>query len=217
VPAPVRSLHTLQPLSRYVTVLPRNPQVCYAEPKASMNVRLHLVRSSRSHVGSLRASGPATSSTLLLASMTAISACTNSPCPNESRHCASSDTRPSDEQSSPFTTAPSEDQTSDAEPSNNGASSNPALTSSPLTSDTHPPPFPDDSSEPEAHTCDPRQVTCRLQPPPCDFGFVPGVKDGCYSECVPVDECVCDEADACPDRDRYTCNLSRQRCTPYLN
>lgn len=66
-------------------------------------------------------------------------------------------------------------------------------------------------------TCDPRKLVCKRAAPSCEFGYVPRIIDGCYGECVRVDECPCDGPDACPDRDRYTCNNSRQRCTPYLN
>lgn len=68
-----------------------------------------------------------------------------------------------------------------------------------------------------AVSCDVRKLVCKRAEPACDYGFVPRIVDGCYGECVRIDECVCSGADACPQRERYTCNNSRQRCTPYLN
>lgn len=66
-------------------------------------------------------------------------------------------------------------------------------------------------------TCDVRKLTCKRAAPTCDYGYVPRIVDGCYAECVRIDDCVCNGADACPQHERYTCNNSRQRCTPYLN
>jgi hypothetical protein len=66
-------------------------------------------------------------------------------------------------------------------------------------------------------SCDTRKLTCKRSEPSCDYGYVPRIVDGCYAECVRIDDCVCNGPDACPQHDRYTCNNSRQRCTPYLN
>lgn len=66
-------------------------------------------------------------------------------------------------------------------------------------------------------SCDQRNVLCKRLAPNCDFGFVPRVVNNCYGECVAIDACVCDEPQACPYEERYTCNNSRSRCTPYLN
>jgi hypothetical protein len=65
-------------------------------------------------------------------------------------------------------------------------------------------------------SCDVRRLTCKRAAPACDYGYVPRIIDNCYAECVRIDDCVCSGADACPERERYTCNNSRQRCTPYL-
>lgn len=75
----------------------------------------------------------------------------------------------------------------------------------------------DDTDAGRKISCDPRQLTCRRAAPTCDYGFVPRIVNGCYGECVAIDTCVCDGPEACPNEDRYTCNNSRQRCTPYLN
>lgn len=75
----------------------------------------------------------------------------------------------------------------------------------------------DDVESSDVISCDPRKVVCKRAQPSCDYGFVPRIVDGCYGECVRIDDCVCDGADACPEHERYTCNNSRQRCTPYLN
>lgn len=181
-----------------------------------MNVRLQrvLVRFSSYFGGSI------------LASMVALSSCTDGACPKGGSTCPAPDDAKTDEQppttnhrpSSSETTTSSENPTSGAQPSDHVASSDTALNAdTALTSDTQSSTPSDDTGQFEGYTCDQRQVTCRLQPPRCDFGFVPRVKDGCYTTCVRVDDCVCEGADACPDRNQYTCNLSRQRCTPYLN
>lgn len=74
-----------------------------------------------------------------------------------------------------------------------------------------------DGGQKEASHCDPRLLRCRRVEPTCDFGFVPRVVNGCYGECVAVDNCECDGPEACPQPELYTCNNSSQRCTPYLN
>lgn len=66
-------------------------------------------------------------------------------------------------------------------------------------------------------TCDAREVNCERAEPTCDYGYVPRIVDGCFGECVRIDACVCSGPDQCPQHERYTCNNSRQRCTPYLN
>ena len=74
----------------------------------------------------------------------------------------------------------------------------------------------DDAGTRSNVSCDVRKLTCRRAEPSCDYGYVPRIIDGCYAECVRIDDCVCNGADACPQPERYTCNNSRQRCTPYL-
>ncbi len=75
----------------------------------------------------------------------------------------------------------------------------------------------DDAGVVSGISCDVRKLTCKRAEPSCDYGYVPRIVDGCYAECVRIDDCVCSGADACPQHERYTCNNSRQRCTPYLN
>jgi hypothetical protein len=74
-----------------------------------------------------------------------------------------------------------------------------------------------DAGSGDVVSCDPRKLLCKRAAPTCEYGFVPRVVDGCYGECIRVDDCVCSGPDACPEHERYTCNNSRQRCTPYLN
>lgn len=74
----------------------------------------------------------------------------------------------------------------------------------------------DDAGTRSNVSCDVRKLTCKRAEPSCDYGYVPRIIDGCYAECVRIDDCVCNGADACPQPERYTCNNSRQRCTPYL-
>ena len=65
-------------------------------------------------------------------------------------------------------------------------------------------------------SCDPRAVLCKKGTPKCKEGSVPSVVGSCYGDCVPVEQCACDSADACPQRDFYTCHMSAHHCTPYL-
>jgi hypothetical protein len=73
------------------------------------------------------------------------------------------------------------------------------------------------SSVPAAKvSCDPRSVTCKRATPKCAEGSVPSVVGACYGDCVPVEQCACDVAAACPQPDFYTCLMSAKHCTPYL-
>ena len=65
-------------------------------------------------------------------------------------------------------------------------------------------------------SCDPRSVTCKRATPKCAGGSVPSVVGACYGDCVPVEQCACDVAAACPQPDSYTCLMSAKHCTPYL-
>jgi len=65
-------------------------------------------------------------------------------------------------------------------------------------------------------SCDPRQVLCKRATPKCAAGQVPSVEGSCYGDCVPVEQCACDSAEACPQPDMYTCHMSAKHCTPYL-
>lgn len=52
-------------------------------------------------------------------------------------------------------------------------------------------------------------------PPKCAEGEVP-IVDGASGRCVPIDACVCDGPEACPDSNHYTCHMFKMRCGPYL-
>jgi hypothetical protein len=65
-------------------------------------------------------------------------------------------------------------------------------------------------------SCDPRQLRCKRAAPQCDQGQVPRVLDGCYGECVNIDECSCSGPEACPNPDEFTCRNDIGRCTYYL-
>jgi hypothetical protein len=101
-------------------------------------------------------------------------------------------------------------------PSADGAASTPDSSTGPLV-ESNPSNAAADSGASDVVSCDPRKLLCKRAAPTCDYGFVPRIVDGCYGECVRVDDCVCNGPDACPEHERYTCNNSRQRCTPYLN
>jgi hypothetical protein len=68
-----------------------------------------------------------------------------------------------------------------------------------------------------AVSCDPRAIRCRRLPPECPFGQVPAIEGTCYGDCVPVEQCACREAAACPQPEEYTCHLSAGHCGPYVN
>jgi hypothetical protein len=71
-------------------------------------------------------------------------------------------------------------------------------------------------SEPGELTCDPRAITCKRAAPACPEGQVPSVEDQCYGACVDIESCPCDAPEACPLPEKYTCHMSAQHCTPYL-
>jgi hypothetical protein len=50
-------------------------------------------------------------------------------------------------------------------------------------------------------SCDGRTVTCKRTRPTC----------------VGIEQCVCKEADACPERETYVCHMSAGHCGPYVN
>jgi hypothetical protein len=79
-------------------------------------------------------------------------------------------------------------------------------------------PPPDAGTRPDSDvtSCDPREVRCRRAEPVCPEGQVPEIIDSCYGECVPIDECVCQEAEACPHPEEFTCIQSTNRCSYYL-
>jgi hypothetical protein len=73
------------------------------------------------------------------------------------------------------------------------------------------------ASEPgDSLSCDPRMLRCRRAAPTCREGTVPEIIDGCYGECVPIDQCVCDSPEACPNPNEFTCINSTGRCSYYL-
>jgi hypothetical protein len=74
----------------------------------------------------------------------------------------------------------------------------------------------DPVEDPNAISCDPRELQCRRAAPECAQGEVPRIIDGCYAECVTIDSCVCDSPDACPNPDEFTCINSTNRCSYYL-
>jgi hypothetical protein len=61
--------------------------------------------------------------------------------------------------------------------------------------------------------CDSSKVTCKLLPPVCEPGFVPGVKDTCYTgTCVPVTECV--SVKSCAECGKFACAAYATRTGP---
>jgi len=66
-------------------------------------------------------------------------------------------------------------------------------------------------------SCDDRKVTCKRTRPMCPEFQVPAVDVNCWGDCVAIDQCVCTEADACPERDTYVCHMSAGHCGPYVN
>lgn len=69
----------------------------------------------------------------------------------------------------------------------------------------------------QSGSCDERKVTCKRARPMCPEGQVPAVDGSCWGDCVTIDQCVCTEADACPERDKYVCHMSAGHCGPYVN
>jgi hypothetical protein len=65
--------------------------------------------------------------------------------------------------------------------------------------------------------CDERDVLCKRARPNCPEGQVPAVVESCWGTCTKLSECVCHAADECPERGRYVCHMSAQRCGPYVN
>jgi hypothetical protein len=70
---------------------------------------------------------------------------------------------------------------------------------------------------PQDVSCDPRKALCKRLPPECPGDQVPSVVDSCYGECVPIAHCVCTEAAACPEEERFVCHMSAGHCGPYVN
>lgn len=65
-------------------------------------------------------------------------------------------------------------------------------------------------------SCDQRMVLCKRVAPVCPDMQVPSVEGSCYGPCVPIDDCVCQAPEDCPDADVYTCHRSQARCGPYV-
>lgn len=65
--------------------------------------------------------------------------------------------------------------------------------------------------------CDGRKVTCKRTRPMCPDFQVPAVDGSCWGDCVAIDQCVCKQADDCPERDTYVCHMSAGHCGPYVN
>ncbi|HEY6876399.1 MAG TPA: hypothetical protein VI299_00185 [Polyangiales bacterium] len=65
--------------------------------------------------------------------------------------------------------------------------------------------------------CDERDALCKRTRPSCPEGQVAVVVDGCWGDCVQISQCVCHQADDCPERERYVCHMSAQHCGPYVH
>jgi hypothetical protein len=65
-------------------------------------------------------------------------------------------------------------------------------------------------------SCDPREVVCKRAPPKCQGWQVPSVVNGCYGECVPIEQCGCTQENECPQRDQFVCHKSARHCGPYV-
>ncbi|HEX5657227.1 MAG TPA: hypothetical protein VFX59_08525 [Polyangiales bacterium] len=65
--------------------------------------------------------------------------------------------------------------------------------------------------------CDERDVICKRARPACTEGKVPVVVEGCWGECVKIDDCACHAAYECPEPEQYVCHMSAQHCGPYVN
>lgn len=118
--------------------------------------------------------------------------------------------------SGPTDAANSGADTSDSLEDGNGLTDDTTTSPSAPQTTNHPTGTGDDAGADATVSCDTRKLRCRRAEPSCDEGYVPRIIDGCYAECVPIDDCECNEPDACPQNERYTCNNSSQRCTPYL-
>lgn len=68
-------------------------------------------------------------------------------------------------------------------------------------------------------SCDdrPGKVTCKKTRPMCPEFQVPAVDGSCWGDCVAIDQCVCKQADECPERDTYVCHMSAGHCGPFVN
>lgn len=66
-------------------------------------------------------------------------------------------------------------------------------------------------------SCDRRPLTCRRAEPLCPEGQVVAIVGNCFGDCVPIEQCACSEADACPQPEKYTCHRSAMHCGPYVN
>jgi len=66
------------------------------------------------------------------------------------------------------------------------------------------------------NNCDQRDVVCKRAPPKCPGGTVPAVVNGCYGECVAIQQCACKEAAECFNADQYACYTSRGHCGDYV-
>jgi hypothetical protein len=66
----------------------------------------------------------------------------------------------------------------------------------------------------EGVSCDPTDLLCSGPEPPCPEGFVRSVVRGRYDVCVAVETCRCEFVWECPQRDKYACDTSAQRCRP---
>lgn len=64
--------------------------------------------------------------------------------------------------------------------------------------------------------CDPRKITCKRAAPQCGTFQVPSVEGSCYGDCVAIERCACDSADACPNPNEFTCWNNAKHCGPFV-
>jgi hypothetical protein len=69
----------------------------------------------------------------------------------------------------------------------------------------------------KATSCDRRVLLCKRAEPLCPEGQVVTIVGSCFGDCVPIDQCACSEAAACPQPEKYTCHMSAMHCGPYVN
>lgn len=64
----------------------------------------------------------------------------------------------------------------------------------------------------EGVSCDPTDLLCSVPEPTCPDGYVRSVVQGRYDVCVPLETCRCEFVWECPQRDKYACDTSTNRC-----
>ena len=71
---------------------------------------------------------------------------------------------------------------------------------------------PSEVVKPGETDCDPRNLVTKPAAQPCPDGQVREVVDGSYGGCVDIQECACQEAEACPNPGSFTCWQNIGRC-----